>query len=344
MVRAPNRASSNLLHVFPPDWWDARLTSVKSTHYSAALRKLCCKKLPVVIESLPTVPVERADGADNEQVFLEALGRRVRELRDKRGLSRKQAARESGVSERHLAHLEAGEGNISILLLRRIVRVLGVSLAEVLANCDDENEAHRLIRRLLERVPANRLDGVALRLLRDFGDEAALRRRRIALIGLRGAGKSTLGARLANEIECPFLEMDREIERDAGMPAAEIFSLYGPAGYRRFERRALERLVNEHERAVLSVGGGIVSQPDTYAYLLANCHTVWLKAAPEEHMARVIAQGDLRPMAGNEEAMEDLRRILKARESLYARADAVVDTTGISVETSFARLRQAVLI
>lgn len=298
----------------------------------------------MVIESAAVKPVDRANGADDEQAFLHALGRRVRELRDKRGVSRKQAARESGVSERHLAHLESGEGNISILLLRRVARVLGVSLGDLLSNHEDETNEHRLVRRLLERVPANRLEDVAFRLLRDFGDEGSQRRRRIALIGLRGAGKSTLGPRLAAELGYPFLEMDREIERDAGMPVAEIFSLYGQAGYRRFEKRALERVVNAHDRAVLSVGGGIVSQPDTYAYLLANCHTVWLRAAPEDHMARVIAQGDLRPMAGNEEAMEDLRRILKAREALYAKADAIVDTTGLTVETSFARLRQAVLI
>ncbi len=289
-------------------------------------------------------PIERADGANAEHAFLQALGRRVRDLRERRGLSRKQAARDSGVSERHLAHLEAGEGNISILLLRRIVRVLGVSLAELLSNHEEDSEAQRLVRQLLERVPGDRLEDVALRLLRDFGDEGSVRRRRIALIGLRGAGKSTLGPRLARELGCPFIEIDRETERDAGMPVAEIFSLYGPAGYRRFEKRTLERVVNQNNRAVLSVGGGIVSQPDTYGYLLANCHTVWLKAAPEEHMARVIAQGDLRPIAGNEEAMADLRRILKARETLYAKADATVDTTGMDVDASFARLRQAVLI
>lgn len=279
-----------------------------------------------------------------EAAFLQALGRSVRELRERRGMTRKQVARESAVSERHLAHLESGEGNISILLLRRIVQVLDVSLADLLAHEREEAIERRLIRRLLERVPPGRLEEVVFRLMRDYGREENQRRRRIALIGLRGAGKSTLGPRLAEDLAVPFIEMDREIERDAGMPVAEIFSLYGQTGYRRVEKRALERVVRESERAVLSVGGGIVSQPDTYAFLLANCHTVWLKAAPEEHMSRVIAQGDLRPMAGNEEAMDDLRRILKAREALYAKADAIVDTEGASVDASFARLRQAVLV
>lgn len=294
--------------------------------------------------ALSETAVASAAGEDAEAAFLNALGRRVRDLRERRGMSRKQVARESGVSERHLAHLEVGEGNISILLLRRIARVLDISLADLLSNHDGESAGQQRVRRLLERVPAERLEDVVFRLMRDFGDEDSGRRRRIALIGLRGAGKSTLGPRLAQELGVPFMEIDREIERDAGMPVAEIFSLYGQAGYRRFEKRALERVVNENERAVLSVGGGIVSQPDTYAFLLASCHTVWLRAAPEEHMTRVVEQGDLRPMAGHEEAMDDLRRILKARESLYAKADAIVETTGVDVETSFARLRQAVFI
>jgi XRE family aerobic/anaerobic benzoate catabolism transcriptional regulator len=292
--------------------------------------------------TLPERVAERTRSGDDEDAFLHSLGRHVRELRERRGMSRKQAARESGVSERHLAHLEAGEGNISILLLRRVARVLNVSLADLLAEHDAASADKGAIRRLLERVPASRLEELMSRLMREYSGPDSERRGRVALIGLRGAGKSTLGPRLAQELGAPFIEIDREIERDAGMPVDEIFSLYGQTGYRRFEKRALERVVREHERAVLSVGGGIVSQPDTYTFLLAHCRTVWLKAAPEEHMARVIAQGDLRPMAGNEEAMDDLRRILKAREALYARADAIVDTSGADIEASFARLREVV--
>jgi XRE family aerobic/anaerobic benzoate catabolism transcriptional regulator len=179
--------------------------------------------------------------------------------------------------------------------------------------------------------------------MREFGHEEAARRKRIALIGLRGAGKSTLGKLLAKELNAPFIELDGEVERETGLPLNEIFSLYGQAGYRRIERRCLERVIEKHERAVISVGGGIVAEEDGFKLLLGNCFTVWLKAAPEEHMARVVAQGDLRPMAGNEEAMDDLKRILAAREPLYRKADAVVDTSGQTTEASLAKLRGLVV-
>jgi XRE family aerobic/anaerobic benzoate catabolism transcriptional regulator len=169
-----------------------------------------------------------------------------------------------------------------------------------------------------------------------------VRRKRITLVGLRGAGKTTLGAALAKALRRPLVELDKEIEREAGISLSEVFLLYGQAGYRRIERRCLERVINSQEDIVLTVGGGIVSEPDTYNLLLLNCYTVWIKAAPEEHMARVVAQGDMRPMAGHVEAMEDLRNILAARETLYGKADAVVDTSGGSVEKSFAVLQQAV--
>lgn len=281
---------------------------------------------------------ERDDGE-----FLLALGKRVREVRDRRGMTRKLVAREAGVSERHLAHLEAGEGNVSIVLLRHIVRALDVSLIELLAPEAEDTVEKRLIRRFLERLPQHRLEEVVFRLMRDFGHEEAVRRKRIALIGLRGAGKSTLGNRLAREMGAPFIELDREIERETGMPASELFALYGQAGYRRIEQRTLERVIRDHERAVISAGGGIVAQTETYDMLLSNCLTVWVKAAPEEHMARVMAQGDLRPMAGNDEAMEDLKRILEAREPLYAKADTVIDTSGETVDESFVKLKQLVM-
>ena len=281
---------------------------------------------------------ERGDGE-----FLAALGKRVREIRDRRGMTRKLVAREAAVSERHLAHLEAGEGNVSIVLLRHISRALDVSLIELLAPEAEDTVEKRLIRRFLERLPQHRLEEVVFRLMRDFGHEEAVRRKRIALIGLRGAGKSTLGSRLASEMGVPFIELDREIERETGMPARELFALYGQAGYRRIEHRTLERLCREQDKGVISVGGGAVSQPETYDLLLSNCLTVWIKAQPEEHMARVLAQGDLRPMAGNDEAMEVLKRILQARESLYAKADTVVDTSGETVDESFMKLRQLVM-
>ena len=275
--------------------------------------------------------------------FLLSLGKRVREVRDRRGMTRKLVAREAGVSERHLAHLETGEGNVSIVLLRHIAGALDVSLIELLAPEAEDTVEKRLIRRFLERLPQHRLEEVVFRLMRDFGHEEAVRRKRIALIGLRGAGKSTLGGRLARELGVPFIELDHEIERDTGMPASELFALYGQSGYRRIEQRTLERVIRDNERAVISVGGGVVSQPDTYDMLLSSCLTVWVKARPEEHMARVMAQGDLRPMAGNDEAMEDLKRILAAREALYAKADSVLDTSGETVEESFMKMRQLVM-
>jgi len=282
--------------------------------------------------------------SSDDSDFLAALGRRVRELRERRGMTRKRMALEADVSERYLGQLEAGEGNVSMLLLRRVAAALNVTLGEVLLPEQEDSVERRLVRRFLERIPAHRLEDVIFRLMREFGHEEALRRKRIALIGLRGAGKSTLGNLLAKELKAPFVELDGEVERETGLPLNEIFSLYGQAGYRRIERRCLERLLQQHDRVVLSVGGGIVAEEEGFKLLLGNCFTVWLKAAPEEHMARVVAQGDLRPMAGNEEAMEDLKRILAAREPLYRKADAVVDTSGQTMEASLAKLRDLVVV
>ena len=276
-----------------------------------------------------------------EDEFLLSLGKRVRELRNRRGMTRKMMAHEADVSERHLAQLEAGEGNISIVLLRRVAASVSASLAELFSRDAEEPVEMRLIRRFLERLPAHRLEDVVFRLMRDFGYEEKARRMRIALIGLRGAGKSTLGSRLSAEMKIPLVELDREIEKDTGMPLAEVISLYGQSGYRGIERRTLERVLRENKHAILSVGGGVVSEKETYDYLLSNCYTVWVKAQPDEHMSRVIAQGDFRAMAGNDQAMEDLRRILEAREPLYRKADMCVDTSGDSVEESFAKLKAA---
>ncbi len=279
--------------------------------------------------------------ASPEGDFLLSLGKRVRELRSRRGMTRKMVAREADVSERHLAQLEAGEGNVSIVLLRRIAAALNVSLVELFTPESEETSQKQLIQRFLERLPDHRLKDVVSRLIRDFGPEEKLRRARVALIGLRGAGKSTLGSKLAGESKIPFIELDREIENDTGMPLAEIFSLYGQSGYRAIERRTLEKVLNEQERAVLSVGGGMVSEKETFDYLLSNCYTVWIKAQPEEHMSRVMAQGDFRAMAGSGQAMEELRRILEAREPLYGKADMHLDTSGSSVEESFFKLKAA---
>ena len=286
---------------------------------------------------------DRASEHSGEE-FLMRLGSCVRHLRNRRGMSRKVLAQESKVSERHLAQLEIGEGNISILLLRRIASVLGVSLEELFGPSQPARHSSsqkQTLLRFIERLPSHRLEEAAARLMRDFGPEQNLRLARIALIGLRGAGKSTLGARLAAERNVSFIELDHEIEKDTGMPLAEIFSLYGQPGYRAIEKRTLERVLRAGESAVISVAGGIVSEKETYDYLLAHCYTVWLKAQPEEHMSRVIAQGDFRAMAGSDRAMEDLRRILESREPLYRRADATVDTSRESIDESLAKLKAA---
>src|SRR5713226_7409195 len=229
--------------------------------------------------------------------FLLFLGKRVRQIRNLRGMTRKLVARESDVSERHLAQLEAGEGNVSIVLLRRIAAALNVSLVELFAPEVEEPAEKQMIQRFLEHLPNHRLEDVLLRLTRDFSPGEKARRKRVALIGLRGAGKSTLGSKLALEVGVPFIEVDGEIEKDMGMPLGEIFSLYGQSGYRAIERRTLSRVLAEHDCAVLAVGGGVVSEKETFDYLLSHCYTVWINAQPEEFMARVMAQGDFRVMA-----------------------------------------------
>jgi XRE family aerobic/anaerobic benzoate catabolism transcriptional regulator len=274
--------------------------------------------------------------------FLVAMGQQVRDARERRGMARKAIAQSAGVSERYLAQLEAGEGNASVLLLRGVARALDMPLSELL-DARERSVEQRLIRRLLDGLPAHRLEDVVLRLVRNFGEEAASRRRRVALIGLRGAGKTTLGNALAAELRVQFVELDREIEREAGIGLSEVFLLYGQTGYRRIERRCLERVLDAHAEMVIAVGGGIVSEPDAYDLLLRHCFTVWVKASPDEHMARVVAQGDLRPMQGKVEAMDDLKRILDAREPLYRKADVTLDTSGEDAPRSLSKLRQAVL-
>lgn len=279
------------------------------------------------------------ESADTD--FVEAMGLRVRESRARRGMSRKALALSADVSERYLAQVESGETNPSIMVLRHVAHALGISLIELLEPQHSSPE-YRLISRFLEQLSPSRLEEALLRLMRDFGNEDASRRKRIALVGLRGAGKSTLGRELARELTLPFVELNTAIETEAGMSLNEVFMLYGQPGFRRLERRCLENFIAEHQSAVITVGGGIVSEAETFNLLLMNCFTVWVKASPEEHMSRVVAQGDFRPMEGNTEAMEDMRRILVARESLYSKADFTLDTTGRQPEDCLTQLRQAV--
>jgi XRE family transcriptional regulator, aerobic/anaerobic benzoate catabolism transcriptional regulator len=262
--------------------------------------------IPEPSTTLPQIP-QRTDS-----LLLHDLARRIRSLRKTRSLTRKALSQLADVSERHLAQLESGEGNISILLLNRIATALNTSIAELFTSQSQSSSTEDLQRRA-----------------------------RIALIGLRGAGKSTLGEKLAAARNVPFIELDREIEKETGMPLADIFSLYGQSHYRAVERRTLERVTNEYDRAIFSIGGGVVTEPETFDFLRANCYTVWIKAKPQEHMDRVAAQGDFRAMAGNDRAMEDLRRILSAREPLYRQAELTLDTSAATVDESFHRLQSA---
>ncbi|MBI4291050.1 MAG: helix-turn-helix transcriptional regulator [Betaproteobacteria bacterium] len=274
--------------------------------------------------------------------LLRELGARVREARARRGMTRRILADDSGVSERYLAQLEAGEGNISVLRLHQIASALNEPVSDLLREDNQKAVELTLIEQFLKRLPAHRLIEVRSQLIRDFGNARNNRMHRIALIGLRGAGKSTLGARLARMLDYSFLELDHEVEREAGTSLNEIFLLYGQAGYRRYERRCLENIVEQNANVVIATGGSIVSEASTYDILLSTCLTVWLRAQPEEHMARVVAQGDTRPMAGNQESMDDLRRILTGRAALYGQADVVVDTAGKTVEQSLAELSKAI--
>lgn len=284
--------------------------------------------------------VEPDDGKD---AFLAALGETVRLRRARRGMTRRALAGEAGVSERHLANLESGVGNASILVLRQVARALDCPVTELFDTPGGGPDA-ALIRELLRHRSERELHRARIALARLFGAASAAETRstRIALIGLRGAGKSTLGRMLADALAYPFVELNREIERLAGCDVAEIHSLYGPSAYRRYERRALDDVVNRHRQVVIATPGGIVSDAATFNRLLDQCTTVWLQATPDEHMNRVLAQGDYRPMAGNGEAMDDLRRILAGRSPFYAKADVAVSTAGKSLEESFAALRGAV--
>jgi XRE family aerobic/anaerobic benzoate catabolism transcriptional regulator len=280
---------------------------------------------------------------NGEVEYLRLLGERIRAARARRGMTRKILARDSGVSERYLAQLETGHGNISIILLRQVAQAMGLPLAELVREGPEHPVELSLLVQSLARLELKQLAQARTLLAESFGATMEQgRRQRIALIGLRGAGKSTLGARLAAELAVPFVELDREIERLAGMSLAALFDLYGQSAYRRYERRALETVIESHDRAVIATGGSLVSEPATFDLLLSACFTVWLTARPEEHMSRVMAQGDLRPMADNTEAMEDLRRILEGRASLYSKADAVVETAGKSVDGSLALLKAAI--
>jgi XRE family transcriptional regulator, aerobic/anaerobic benzoate catabolism transcriptional regulator len=271
--------------------------------------------------------------------YLRRLGERVRTLRNQRGMTRKALARHAKVSERYLAQLEAGLGNGSIVLLRRISRAIGLPVTQLVNEGADPALDLVLLSQFLERLSPPALAEARDMLLRHFSEPTDdARRRRVALIGLRGGGKSTMGVLLAERLGVPFIELDREIEKRSGASLSEIFDMFGQETFRRAEREALDDVLRGHERFVIATSGSIVTEPGTLELLLASCFTVWVRAEPDDHMKRVMAQGDMRPMAKSARAMEDLISILRSREPLYAKADVALSTSGRTPEQNLAEL------
>jgi XRE family aerobic/anaerobic benzoate catabolism transcriptional regulator len=289
----------------------------------------------------PTLPGDK-------NPFLVALGERVRALRSRRGMTRKAVSLAAGVSERHLANLEYGEGNASILVLLQVAGALHCTLAELLGDVTTSSPEWLMIRELLEHQDDAALRRVRLavgELLGTGGAQGSAQTApspRVALVGLRGAGKTALGQMLADELGFPFVELSREIEKFAGCSVSEIQGLYGQNAYRRYERRALEEAIQIYPEAVIATPGGLVSDPATFNQLLGHCTTVWLQADAEDHMARVRAQGDLRPMAASKEAMEDLKGILAGRAAFYSKAQLQLNTSAQPLEATFLALRTLV--
>ncbi|MGB7577345.1 MAG: helix-turn-helix transcriptional regulator [Pseudolabrys sp.] len=279
-----------------------------------------------------------ATGRDTD-AYLRRLGERVRMLRNQRGMTRKALARHAKVSERYLAQLEAGLGNGSIVLLRRIARAIGLPVTQLVHEGAEPALDFVLLSQFLERLSPPTLAEARDLLLERFSKPSeGARRQRIALIGLRGGGKSTLGRMLADRLGVPFIELDREIERRSGATLSEIFDMFGQETFRRAEREALDDVLRQHQNFVIATSGSIVTEPGTLELLLASCFTVWVRADPEEHMRRVMAQGDMRPMANSARAMDDLISILRSREPLYAKAEVALVTTGKTPEQNLAEL------
>ena len=278
-------------------------------------------------------------GPRPETEFLRMLGERVRAERSRRSMTRKELAKSAYVSERFLAQLETGHGNISIIRLRRIAHAMDLGVERLAQEREGDVPEIGGTIALLEKLKPEERRRAQVMLAEKFGVKSEEERRgRVALVGLRGAGKSTLGALLAERMGAPFIELDRRIEQQSGVKLSAVFDLYGPAGFHRMEREALERVLETNERFVLATGGSIVNEPETFSRLRSACYTVWLKAKAEDHMQRVIAQGDRRPMAGSQWAMADLRKILAGREPLYERSDARVNTSGKTVKQAAAEL------
>jgi XRE family transcriptional regulator, aerobic/anaerobic benzoate catabolism transcriptional regulator len=285
-----------------------------------------------------------ANPTANRDAYLHELGARVRALRARRGLTRKAVALAADVSERHLANLELGSGNASVLVLQDVANALQCTLAELVGDITTSSPEWLMLRDMLAPLDDAALARVRVAAAQVLGHTppASARGKRIALIGLRGAGKSTLGARLAQHLDCPFTELSHEVERLAGCSLNEIQALYGINAYRRYEHRALVNTIENNNAVVIATPGGLVSDPSAFNQLLSHCTTIWLQAKPEDHMHRVMAQGDTRPMQASPEAMEDLKSILAGRAAFYSKAQYTLDTSAQPLDETFEQLKAMV--
>jgi XRE family transcriptional regulator, aerobic/anaerobic benzoate catabolism transcriptional regulator len=281
-------------------------------------------------------------GTGPAEAYLKGVGERVRVGRARRGMSRRSLSVASGVSERYLAELERGSGNASLLVLRQIADALGIDVTALVSDQPERPIDLTLAMHQLGRLSATELAEARRIIAQRFPARGAFVDGRVALIGLRGAGKTTLGQLAAQQLAVPFIELDHEVERASGMELSEIFSTRGQPEFRKLERQCLEAIVQRFDSAVIAAGGSLVTEPSTFDLLLSTCFVVWLKATPDEHMDRVMRQGDLRPMSEGPQAMDDLKAILESRATLYAKADAVVATSGKSEKQAVSALIAAV--
>jgi XRE family aerobic/anaerobic benzoate catabolism transcriptional regulator len=290
-------------------------------------------------------PSQDESGAeDGSTPLLSQFGERLRALRLRKGFTRRALSKASNLSERYLLSLECGRGNPSLVVLSQLCGALDCPMAELIDDATQSSAEWQLIRGYLEGCSEGELKRARLAVISalERSGHGQVQWRRVALIGLRGAGKSTFGKMLAEDLGVPLVELSAQIEQVAGLSILEIHDLYGAGAYRRYERRALEDLLQIEPDFVLATPGGLVSEASTLTLLLTHCTTVWLRATPEDHMDRVVQQGDLRPMSGSGEAMDDLRTILAGRSPFYAKADHSLDTSAQSLDETFRLLRELV--
>ena len=270
--------------------------------------------------------------------LLQVIGHQVRWWRQQRKWTRKELAQAAHVSERHLASLESGTGNASIMILLQVSQALDCEITDLLSSFNLKQPKLQAIQQLLVDKTDTELKLVHTYLTQLLSAKAKLNQRKIALVGLRGAGKTTIGQRIANELQMHFVELSRDIEKLAGCKTHEIHSLYGPLAYQRYQLRALENALASELPAIIATTGGIVMDLQAWEKLQVQCLTIWLQAKPEDHLNRVMAQGDIRPMAGSRQALEDLKHILDERTPMYSQAHQSFDTSAFNVKEAVKRL------